>query len=78
VNLAPVPTVLVSLLEQDVYYRVGALVDLACNNSRVALESVSYRRIQSVLSASEDAAEGRSGGGEALFATRMLTAIVHP
>jgi hypothetical protein len=42
VNLAPEPAVLVSVLEQDIYYKVGVLVDLACSNSRDALEKVSY------------------------------------
>jgi hypothetical protein len=43
VNLAPVPTVLLSVLQQYNYYRVGVLVDLACRNSRDAIVQVSYR-----------------------------------
>jgi hypothetical protein len=43
VNLAPVPTALLSVLQQAAYYRVGVLVDLACKNSRDALVKVSCR-----------------------------------
>jgi hypothetical protein len=43
VNLASVPTALLSVLQQDVYHRVGVLVDLACRDSRDALLKVSYR-----------------------------------
>jgi hypothetical protein len=43
VNLAAVPTALLSVLQQDIYYRVGVIVDLGCRNSRDALVKVSYR-----------------------------------
>ncbi|KDR13916.1 hypothetical protein L798_12123 [Zootermopsis nevadensis] len=45
VNLVLEPIDLVTVLEQDIYYRVGVLVDLACNNSMDALERASSKKL---------------------------------